>query len=83
MTYPDPKTNGNRKEAPDTLATALAYRRAGLSIVPVARDGSKAPDGRLLPEEWDKARSLATAACGSRSRSVYPPRTSTRVLWPE
>jgi hypothetical protein len=35
----------------DTLRAALAYLRAGLSLIPVRRGGSKAPDGRLLPRE--------------------------------
>jgi P4 family phage/plasmid primase-like protien len=26
-----------------------------VSTIPIARDGSKAPDGRLLPKEWDDA----------------------------
>jgi hypothetical protein len=33
-----------------TLDKALAYWRAGLSVIPIKRDGSKAPDGSLLPE---------------------------------
>jgi hypothetical protein len=32
-----------------TLATALAYHDAGLSVLPVATDGSKAPDWPRLP----------------------------------
>ena len=32
-----------------TLAAARAYLKAGLSIVPVARDGSKSPDFSRLP----------------------------------
>jgi hypothetical protein len=31
------------------LEAALSYVRAGLSVIPIRRDGSKAPDGRLLP----------------------------------
>jgi hypothetical protein len=40
--------------AHDTLAIALAYLRAGLSIIPIARDGTKQPDGWLLPRELDE-----------------------------
>jgi putative DNA primase/helicase len=36
------------------LDAALAYVRAGLSVVPVAGDGSKRPDGRVLPRELDE-----------------------------
>lgn len=37
-----------------TLDAALAYLAAGLSLAPVRRDGSKAPDGKLLPLVWDE-----------------------------
>jgi hypothetical protein len=37
------------------LKAALIYRGAGLSIVPISRDGSKLPASRLLPEEIDEA----------------------------
>lgn len=50
-----------------TLQAALAYRDAGLSLLPVKRDGTKAPDGRLLPSEMDpdsgKCRSTWTPFC--------------------
>jgi hypothetical protein len=36
-----------------TLDAALAYLRAGLSLIPIKRDGSKAPEGQLLPKEMD------------------------------
>ncbi|HYT93424.1 MAG TPA: bifunctional DNA primase/polymerase [Gemmataceae bacterium] len=36
-----------------TLDVALAYLGSGLSIIPVARDGTKQPDARLLPREYD------------------------------
>jgi putative DNA primase/helicase len=49
----------------DTLTTALAYLKAGLSLIPIARDGTKAPDGRLLPEVPDKD-------TGKRRRSWDP-----------
>src|SRR5262245_27245919 len=32
------------------LQAALAYVRAGLSVIPILADGSKAPEGRLLPK---------------------------------
>src|SRR5262245_32040272 len=35
---------------PDTLAAAMDYIAAGVSIIPIRRDGTKAPDGRLLPK---------------------------------
>ncbi len=38
----------------DTLDVARASLGAGLSIIPIARDGSKAPDWKLLPQEWDE-----------------------------
>jgi hypothetical protein len=34
-----------------TAETARGYVSAGISVIPVARDGSKAPDSRLLPRE--------------------------------
>jgi hypothetical protein len=37
-----------------TLDDALAYRRAGFSILPIRRDGTKAPDGRYLPSVPDE-----------------------------
>lgn len=39
---PGPKING-------VLDAALAYLRASLSFLPVARDGTKRPDAQLLP----------------------------------
>jgi putative DNA primase/helicase len=39
----------NGGSPPGPLDAALAYRRAGLSLIPIATDGSKRPDGRLLP----------------------------------
>jgi hypothetical protein len=47
------------------LDAALAYRAAGLSVIPVAGDGSKAPDGRLLPRVWDEA--------GRREKPTWDP----------
>ena len=41
---------------PSTLAIARSYLDAGLSIIPIARDGSKAPDVRLLPRVQDEKR---------------------------
>lgn len=35
------------------LKAALAYRQAGLSVIPIAADGSKAPDRRLVPS-WQR-----------------------------
>jgi putative DNA primase/helicase len=42
-------SNGCNVRSP--LNAALAYVRAGLSVIPIRRDGSKAPDGLLLPRE--------------------------------
>jgi putative DNA primase/helicase len=39
--------NGSKLCSP--LDAARAYLRAGLSVIPIKRDGSKAPDGLLLP----------------------------------
>lgn len=47
------------------LNIALAYVRAGLSVLPVALDGSKAPDGRLLPR--------VLTANGDRLRATWDP----------
>src|SRR5262245_11505791 len=48
-------SNGSSNgQAARTLDAALAYLRAGLSIIPIARDGTKQPDGRLLPREFDE-----------------------------
>lgn len=35
------------------LDAALAYIRAGLSVIPIRGDGSKRPDGDVLPKEYD------------------------------
>jgi putative DNA primase/helicase len=35
-------------------AAALAYRRAGCSLIPVAADGTKRPAAWLLPKIWDQ-----------------------------
>jgi hypothetical protein len=37
----------------EILAEALRLRGGGLSLLPVRRDGSKAPDGKLLPLDAD------------------------------
>src|SRR5262245_57461823 len=37
-------------------AAARAYVDAGLSVLPIAADGSKAPDRQRLPWLWDKQR---------------------------
>src|SRR5262245_45297125 len=50
---PAPPDKSARNSAP--LSAARAYRRAGLSFMPIATDGSKAPDGRLLPLVPDEA----------------------------
>src|SRR5262245_7361069 len=50
---PAPPDKSVRNSAP--LSAARAYRRAGLSFMPIALDGSKAPDGRLLPPVPDDA----------------------------
>jgi hypothetical protein len=49
---------GTRNGHSDVLRKALAYCDAGLSVLPVARDGSKAPDWTRLPRvgghaTWD------------------------------
>jgi hypothetical protein len=36
-----------------SVAVALAYLQAGLSLIPVATDGTKAPAWSLLPKAWD------------------------------
>jgi Bifunctional DNA primase/polymerase, N-terminal len=36
-----------------SVAVALAYLQAGLSLLPVATDGTKAPAWSLLPKAWD------------------------------
>jgi putative DNA primase/helicase len=33
----------------EALSLARAYVAAGVSVIPIARDGTKAPDGRMLP----------------------------------
>jgi hypothetical protein len=38
-----------------TLDFALAYLRAGFSLIPIRRDGTKAPAWQLLPTAWDEA----------------------------
>ena len=37
------------------MAAAQSYQSAGLCIIPISVDGSKAPDGRVLPQVWDEA----------------------------
>jgi hypothetical protein len=49
MAVRQPQDNGC-----NTLDTALAYLQAGLSLLPIATDGSKGPHWRLLPREWDE-----------------------------
>ncbi len=43
-------TNGQGEKSCGVLEAAYAYLRAGLSFIPIAGDGSKRPDGRLLPK---------------------------------
>src|SRR3712207_1169530 len=52
-----PPSADGHSEATVVLNTALAYLRAGLSLIPIKRDGSKTPASRLLPcdEETGKA----------------------------
>lgn len=40
--------------AADVLAAASAYVAAGLSVLPIARNGSKTPEWRLLPVIYDE-----------------------------
>lgn len=40
----------------DVLATARRYVKADLSVIPLYLDGSKRPDGRVLPKEWDEVK---------------------------
>jgi putative DNA primase/helicase len=58
MTTPSqPSGNGHA----DTLTAALSYQAVGLSVIPVARDGSKRPDAARLPRvTGDDGRSHAT-----------------------
>jgi hypothetical protein len=44
-----PEDIPSSKRAPNVPQIALAFRDAGLSVLPVARDGSKAPDWTRLP----------------------------------
>ena len=37
------------------LHVARAYVAAGISVIPIARDGTKAPEWRLLPRIWNEA----------------------------
>ncbi len=43
---PGPPPNGHAQPEPSALQHALAYRAAGLSVIPVRLDGTKAPAGR-------------------------------------
>ncbi len=44
-----------------TLEAARAYVAAGLSVIPIRADGSKAPDGGALPHEFDERTGLGKA----------------------
>jgi hypothetical protein len=59
------RAGGDDATPPDTLALALGYVRAGLSVIPIARDGSKAPNWQSLPQEWDEKQ--------ARYRHVWTP----------
>ena len=43
-----------------TLDAARNYIAAGFSVVPIRRDGSKAPAWEVLPRVWDEGRNKAT-----------------------
>lgn len=45
--------NGHNPSAEEVLATSRGYLAAGLSIIPVKTDGSKAPASDVLPKEFD------------------------------
>jgi putative DNA primase/helicase len=44
-----PNRTANGSDVTDVLRLALAYQDAGLSVLPISRDGSKAPDWARLP----------------------------------
>lgn len=44
--WPDPSTE-------EVLATARKVVASGVSVIPISNDGSKRPDGRVLPREQD------------------------------
>src|SRR5436305_13110417 len=48
---PDPDSAATSPEA--VYRAARRYVAAGLSVIPVAADGSKSPDWRRLPRHWD------------------------------
>jgi hypothetical protein len=47
--------SNDKQNSNETLDAALAYANAGISFIPIKRNGSKAPDGSRLPREWNKA----------------------------
>src|SRR5262245_7285815 len=49
MSNSNERTNGRKVSS--SLDAAQSYVRAGLSVIPIRRDGSKAPDCQLLPKE--------------------------------
>src|SRR5262249_12325880 len=48
---PDPEAVGTTPD--DVVDAAIRYVEAGLSVIPIAADGSKSPDSRRLPGVWD------------------------------
>lgn len=61
------------------LGIARAYVAAGLSIIPIAADGSKAPEGRLLPRELDPVDGQRKATW--RPFQERPPTDAELVRW--
>lgn len=57
--------NGTTPNGLSPFEVAMSYLRAGLSFLPVRTDGSKAPDGNLLPKEYD--------AKQQREKAVWTP----------
>jgi hypothetical protein len=62
--FHNPSKSCDPTYANPVLGTARRYLRAGLSLIPVRRDGSKAPDGRLLPCVVDEATGKGKATWG-------------------
>src|SRR4051794_31254171 len=50
---PDPDAEATSPEA--VVEAARRYVEAGLSVIPIAADGSKGPDWPRLPQVWDEA----------------------------
>jgi hypothetical protein len=63
------------------IEAAWRYVQAGLSVIPVMADGTKAPDARRLPRYWDETEARFRATW--KTFQVRRPRDAELVAWHE